>query len=162
MPVLFGSATNGFGVRRLLKALRHETPGPDVDGRRGSGVEAPRVYAFKVCHGGTVGRLVLCPRASAAPDGRRRVDPGAGQAAARSAALFAVQGDKTAKVTAAAKARVIALAKVDAVKRRQWLGRRQRPPPPPRSRSAPRNAMPGDRAADRKDDVTSVRRRSTS
>ena len=25
-PVFFGSALNGFGVRRLLKALRHETP----------------------------------------------------------------------------------------------------------------------------------------
>jgi len=26
VPVFFGSAQNGFGVRRLLKALRHETP----------------------------------------------------------------------------------------------------------------------------------------
>ena len=26
VPVFFGSAANGFGVRRLLKALRHETP----------------------------------------------------------------------------------------------------------------------------------------
>ena len=32
VPVLFGSAQNGFGVRRLMKALRHETPAPD--GRR--------------------------------------------------------------------------------------------------------------------------------
>ena len=26
-PVFFGSALSGFGIRRLLKALRHETPG---------------------------------------------------------------------------------------------------------------------------------------
>ena len=28
VPVFFGSALNGFGVRRLLKALRHEAPAP--------------------------------------------------------------------------------------------------------------------------------------
>ncbi len=29
VPVFFGSAQGGFGVRRLLKALRHETPAPE-------------------------------------------------------------------------------------------------------------------------------------
>src|SRR3546814_4920526 len=29
VPVLFGSATTGFGIRRLLKMLRHDTPHPD-------------------------------------------------------------------------------------------------------------------------------------
>ena len=32
VPVFFGSAQNGFGVRRLLKALRHEAPLPDRAG----------------------------------------------------------------------------------------------------------------------------------
>ena len=30
MPVLFGSATSSWGVRRLLKALRHEAPAPQA------------------------------------------------------------------------------------------------------------------------------------
>ena len=30
VPVFFGSAEHGNGVRRLLKALRHEAPGPEV------------------------------------------------------------------------------------------------------------------------------------
>ena len=41
VPVFFGSAQNGFGVRRLLKALRHEAP---VAGRAppsGSGSTGP-------------------------------------------------------------------------------------------------------------------------
>ncbi|MDQ3144613.1 MAG: GTP-binding protein, partial [Pseudomonadota bacterium] len=39
VSVLFGSASNGWGVRRLLKALRHEAPGPAATCYR-LGVEA--------------------------------------------------------------------------------------------------------------------------
>ncbi|HEY0628412.1 MAG TPA: GTP-binding protein, partial [Sphingomicrobium sp.] len=55
VSVLFGSAQNGWGVRRLLKALRHEAPGPESTAAR-LGVDAPAVYAFKIYHGGSVGR----------------------------------------------------------------------------------------------------------
>ena len=34
VSVLFGSAQNGWGVRRLLKALRHEAPGPEATAAR--------------------------------------------------------------------------------------------------------------------------------
>src|SRR5437867_855821 len=34
IPLFFGSALNGFGVRRLQKALRHEAPGPEVAAAR--------------------------------------------------------------------------------------------------------------------------------
>ena len=34
VSVLFGSAASGWGVRRLLKALRHEAPGPEATAQR--------------------------------------------------------------------------------------------------------------------------------
>ena len=57
VSVLFGSASSSWGVRRLLKALRHETPGPQVASDRLS-VTDPALYVFKVLHG-PIGRLVL-------------------------------------------------------------------------------------------------------
>ena len=39
VSVLFGSASSSWGVRRLLKALRHEAPGPDTTGKRPEGAE---------------------------------------------------------------------------------------------------------------------------
>ncbi|MEO5578428.1 MAG: GTP-binding protein, partial [Sphingomicrobium sp.] len=58
VSVLFGSASSSWGVRRLLKALRHEAPGPDTTAKRLS-VTDPALYAFKINHGGSVGRLAL-------------------------------------------------------------------------------------------------------
>ncbi|MEK9672620.1 MAG: elongation factor G [Rhodospirillaceae bacterium] len=59
VPVFFGSAEHGNGVRRLLKALRHEAPGAAVTaGRLGepvSGEAAARV--FKTVHAGHAGKL---------------------------------------------------------------------------------------------------------
>src|SRR3569623_776087 len=57
VSVLFGSASSSWGVRRLLKALRHETPGPNGTADR-LGVSDPSLYVFKVLHG-SVGRLAL-------------------------------------------------------------------------------------------------------
>ena len=40
MPVFFGSTAQGFGMRRLLKALRHDTPEPKHAAER-LGLTAP-------------------------------------------------------------------------------------------------------------------------
>src|SRR4051812_37930899 len=56
VPVLFGSAQNGFGVRRLLKSLRHEVPQPDVAAER-LGVGNACAFVFKVSNSGAMGRL---------------------------------------------------------------------------------------------------------
>src|SRR3546814_19713786 len=58
VPVLFGSALNGFGVRRLLKALRHEAPDPAAAAER-LGAETGCAFVFKISHGGALGRLAL-------------------------------------------------------------------------------------------------------
>src|SRR6185369_2791939 len=57
VSVLFGSAISSWGVRRLLKAVRHEAPGADATSNR-LGVESPALYVFKVIHG-AIGRLAL-------------------------------------------------------------------------------------------------------
>src|SRR5436190_8227348 len=55
VPVFFGSAVNGFGVRRLLKALRHECPLPDRAAER-IGIEAG-AYVLKAAYAGQSGKL---------------------------------------------------------------------------------------------------------
>ncbi|MBA3666148.1 MAG: elongation factor G [Sphingomonas sp.] len=150
VSVLFGSAHNGWGVRRLLKALRHEAPGPESSGAR-LGVETPALYTFKVFHGGTVGRLALARaiggtiregsdyKSSSGDDGRL-------------GALFSVQGDKTAKVSEAADGDLVAVAKVDGVKTGDWLGTGKLPPAIDIDLPS-RNCALAIEPADRKDDV---------
>ena len=56
VPVLFGSAQNGFGIRRLMKALRHDAPAPEAAAER-LGASGACAFVFKVSHGGAMGRL---------------------------------------------------------------------------------------------------------
>ncbi len=59
VPVFFGSATHGNGVRRLLKALRHEAPSVEETAAR-LGIDdtaEPRVRIFKTVHAGHAGKL---------------------------------------------------------------------------------------------------------
>ena len=76
-PVFFGSAQSGFGIRRLLKALRHETP-PLRSRRRAA----------------RAGRAVrLCLQALARrPDGKGRLCQGAGRGAAGRGRPFTLPG----------------------------------------------------------------------
>lgn len=62
VPVFFGSAERAFGVRRLLKALRHETPGPEAAAaRRGIDPQAGETIAevFKTYHLPHTGKISL-------------------------------------------------------------------------------------------------------
>ena len=115
VSVLFGSATSSWGVRRLLKALRHEVPGPQAAADR-LAVSDPSLYAFKVVHG-SVGRLAM----SRALGGRiaegaelRTADGGH----SRAGSMFKVQGEKTQKVSEARDGDIVAVAKVEDLVRR--------------------------------------------
>lgn len=55
-PVFFGSALNGFGIRRLLKALRHETPDVVAAAAR-MGLDGPCSYIFKTSYAGQAGKI---------------------------------------------------------------------------------------------------------
>ena len=150
VPVLFGSASSAWGVRRLLKALRHEAPGPQAAARRLS-VPGPAMHVFKIHHGGSVGRLALARAlgGSLAEGSDVKADGGG---AARLGALFRLQGEKTHKVAEAREGDVIAVAKVDSVKAGQWLGSGSLPPPVECELPA-RNFALAIEPADRKDDV---------
>src|SRR5690606_9158044 len=58
VPVMLGSASNGYGMRRLLKALRHDTPTPATTAKR-LGINGPALEVFKVANDTAVGRLAL-------------------------------------------------------------------------------------------------------
>src|SRR5690606_32671723 len=55
-PVFFGSTAQGNGVRRLLKALRHDTPEPKYAAER-LGLKGQGAYVMKVSHAGQAGKL---------------------------------------------------------------------------------------------------------
>jgi elongation factor G len=113
VPVFFGSALNGWGIRRLLKMLRHEAPPATLTAER-LGSSSDALHVFKVAHGGAIGRLALA----------RVLGPGLeegtellnGHGAMRVGSLFAVQGDKTAKLPCADAGDIVAIAKADEAK----------------------------------------------
>ncbi len=149
VSVLFGSAISSWGVRRLLKAMRHEVPGPGGAADR-LGVSDPSLYIFKVIHG-AIGRLAL---------GRvigGRIAEGSdlkleGDDHVRVGSLFKLQGEKTTKVGEARNGEIVAVAKIDTVKSGQWLGAGKVPPQIEVDYPA-RNCAVAIEPADRKDDV---------
>jgi len=149
VSVLFGCATSSWGVRRLLKALRHEGPAPQAAASR-LGVTDPSMYAFKIIHGPT-GRLALCRVLGGKIDEGSDIKTDDGEHA-RVGSLFKVQGEKTQKASEAHDGDVVAVAKIDSVKAGQWLGSGKLPPPVELELPA-RNCAIAIEPADRKDDV---------
>jgi len=149
VSVLFGSASSSWGVRRLLKALRHEVPGPDAAASRLE-VTDPAMYVFKVQHG-TIGRLALARvlGGKIAEGSDLKSDDGEH---ARAGSLFKVQGEKTQKVSEGRNGDVLAVAKVDSAKAGEWLGTGKMPPEVSVEYPA-RNCAIAIEPADRKDDV---------
>jgi elongation factor G len=118
VPVFFGSAQNGFGVRRLLKALRHEAPLPDRAARR-LGVEAG-AYVLKAAYAGQSGKLAYARVfGKALPDGADFVLPDGERC--RAGGLFAVQGAALKKIASAPIGEVCAIGKVEAAQAGQIL-----------------------------------------
>ena len=149
VPVLFGSAISSWGVRRLLKALRHEAPEPQAAARRLE-VTDPSMYAFKILHG-SIGRLALSRALGGAIREGSDLKADGGDHA-RVGSLFKVQGEKTQKIGEAQDGDIVAVAKIDTIKAGQWLGA-GRLPPPVQVEYPARNCAIAIEPADRKDDV---------
>jgi len=152
VPVFFGSALNGFGVRRLLKALRHETPSLERVMSR-LGVDGPCAYAFKTSYAGQAGKLTFA-RILGGPiaDGEELTNPDGEHN--RAGGLFALNGVATRKVDHAQPGDVIAIAKIEAAGLGELLAFDGRPR---RAQLAPPELWPlyavAVAAKDRKDDV---------
>jgi elongation factor G len=149
VSVLFGSASSSWGVRRLLKALRHEAPGPQATAAR-LNVGTAAMYVFKVIHG-SIGRLALARVLGGAITEGSDLKTKDGEHA-RVGSLFKVQGEKTQKLSQASDGDAVAVAKIDNVASGQWLGSGQLPPDIDVEYPA-RNCAFAIEPADRKDDV---------
>lgn len=126
VPVLFGSALNGHGVRRLLKMLRHDTPTPEETAER-LGIGNGSGLVLKVSHGSAIGRLALTRIfGQSLAEGADLTGPD-GQAV-RAGALFTVQGAATAKVGRAEPGDIIGVAKMESVRAGDLLGSKGRLP----------------------------------
>lgn len=124
VQVMFGSAANGFGVRRLLKALRHETPGPAYAAER-LGADEACALVFKVSNGNQIGRLAY------ARVFRDALPEGAELNGMRAGTLLRMQGEKSAKLPRAEIGDVIAIAKIEGVQTGDWLSTTAKVPPAP-------------------------------
>lgn len=149
VSVLFGSAISSWGVRRLLKALRHEAPRAQTAASR-LGVSDPALYTFKILHG-SIGRLALARAlgGNIREGSDMKTDDGEHS---RVGSMFKVQGEKTQKIGEARDGDLVAVAKIDNVKAGQWLGS-GKPPPSVEIEYPARNCAIAIEPADRKDDV---------
>jgi elongation factor G len=120
VPMMFGSAANGHGVRRLLKALRHDTPAADATARR-LGLEGPAVEVFKIVSDSSVGRLALGRVFGAALAEGAELNSSSGQTT-RAGALFGVHGAGTVRMKRAEPGDIVGIAKADTVLAGERLG----------------------------------------
>jgi len=109
VPVFFGSAENDNGIRRLLKALRHE--GPDVaPSAERSDIPADATVAaqvFKTLNGSHAGKISL------ARVWRGTVNDGMTLGGERVSGVFRMMGHNQEKLSQAAAGEVVALGRLD-------------------------------------------------
>jgi elongation factor G len=151
VPVLFGSALNGFGVRRLLKALRHDAPGPEVAARR-LGAEDGCAFVFKISNAGSMGRLAYARVFGGTLKEGAELRTAGGDSV-RIGTLFTVQGDKTAKAAQAERGDVVAIAKAEGVGPGDWLSAGKTVAARPEVALPAANYVLAIATRDRKDDV---------
>ena len=111
VPVMLGSGGQEHGVRRLLKALRHETPEPAATAARlgikdGGDTVA---HVIKTYYPGNTGKLSL------ARVWRGTVSEGMSLNGVRVAGVLRVNGAKQEKVASAGVGEVVALARLDGI-----------------------------------------------
>ncbi len=115
-PVLLGSAANGNGILRLLKALRHEAPFVEATARRLKIENAKSAaYVFKTLHTGHGGKLSLARVLTGTiPDGASVTGGEANEE--RVAGVFAMKGEEPVKRGAAEAGDTVALGRLDRVR----------------------------------------------
>jgi elongation factor G len=130
-PVLLGSATRTNGVLRLLKALRHESPGvAETVKRLGvSGGSDAVGYVFKTLHTAHGGKMSLVRVLSGTvPEGAQLT--GASGTADRASGVFKMFGQQSEKRGAASAGETVALGKLDHAKTADTLTTGKQPVPP--------------------------------
>ena len=116
-PVLLGAGDRENGVRRLLKALRHDTPFVEETAKRRDlpSNGAAMAECFKVLHQAHAGKLSLCRVWSGT------IGEGQSLGGQRVGSLFRPFGQRLDKVGEAKAGEIVALAKMDALSTGQSL-----------------------------------------
>jgi elongation factor G len=112
VPVLFGSAEQGHGITRLLKALRHESPDPAVSAARlgvpeGSALAASVIRSYHQAHTGKM---------SVARIWRGNLKDGDTLGDERVSGLYRLMGSETEKAVGAGPGELVALGRMDSVR----------------------------------------------
>ena len=116
-PVLLGAGDRENGVRRLLKALRHDTPFVEETAKRRDlpSNGAAMAECFKVLHQAHAGKLSLCRVWSGT------IGEGQSLGGQRVGSLFRPFGQRLDKVSEAKAGEIVALAKMDTLSTGQSL-----------------------------------------
>ncbi len=112
VPVFFGSGEQGSGIRRLLKALRHETPEFSATTERlglDPGDDGPVIGVFKTLHAGHTGKLSLARVWSG------KVADGTVLNGERVSGLYRLMGQKQEKMPSVGAGAVAAFGRMDGV-----------------------------------------------
>ena len=118
VPVLLGAAERDHGVHRLLKALRHDVPGPDATAARIGATPAPGDTVALVCktyHQAHTGKISLA-RIWGAP-----LQDGGTLDGHRYSAIYRMKGHELAKQSTAVSGEVVGLGRMDTVATGQLL-----------------------------------------
>jgi elongation factor G len=111
IEVLLGSAENAGGVRRLWKALRHDTPmATETAARKGIEPDGPPLaQVFKTVHAGHTGKL------SYARIWRGQIKDGATLGGTRLGGIYRMPSGELAKVPEVAEGEIVALGRLEGV-----------------------------------------------
>lgn len=154
VPVLIGSALNGNGMLRLMKALRHEAPGIDRTLQR-LGVTAggePLGHVVKTIHTAHAGKLsVVRVLRGAFADGASIITSDGGNG--RISGLSRIVGQTGHKVAAAGAGDTVAFGRLDEARTGQALAIGRQPSALPTAQMATPVMALAVKARERKDDV---------
>src|SRR5713101_6625908 len=154
-PVLLGSAMRENGVLRLMKALRHESPGVAATAKR-LGASSPKdalAYVFKTVHLQHGGKLSLARVLTARLDDGATLQSSTGETA-RVSAISAVNCAHDTKRPSAEAGDTVALGKLDTIKTGDTLSNGKNAPPAlVKVEPSPPVLSIAIAATDRKDDV---------
>src|SRR5713226_5448956 len=154
-PVLLGSATRENGVLRLMKALRHESPGVAETAKR-LGASSPKdalAYVFKTVHLQRGGKLSLARVLTARLDDGATLQSSSGETARVSGITSANCGHDTKRASVEA-GDTVALGKLDTIKTGDTVSSGKTAPPAlVKVEPSPPVLSIAIAATDRKDDV---------
>jgi elongation factor G len=125
VPVFIGSAVNGNGILRLLKALRHEAPNVEDTRRRLGIAESGQtlLQILKTIHTSHAGKLSLARVLSGKVDDAMELQSPRGEIG-KVSGIYRLVGQKSVKRAAASAGETVGLGKVEGARTGDTLGAR--------------------------------------